>query len=286
MSLRQAFLPLIPPSILSGLQHFKAELSIRRFSPRLVHHDYGDHRLTIHLHDPMSAAWYDCDWKEPLELQLLKASTLRSGALVFDIGAHQCVMAMLLAKEVGSSGRVVAVEPNPFNVQIAKLNLESNGFRNVVTIEAMLSNSNDGGFVSFQLNAVASTSAPVGRKVQSMTLEHLVKRFGIPAVIYLDIEGFEADVLREGETMVRLPIDWCVELHGDEILRRHQSSNAMIAELYLANQFRVSVITEEEKIFEVKTKEAVPPERCHIVAIKRPDAGSRKRSSKNRVVAS
>jgi FkbM family methyltransferase len=274
MAMRDALAPLIPPSILSQLQRFKAELAIRRFSPRLVHHTYGVHQLNIHLHDPMSAAWYDCDWSRPAEFQLLEASRLQPGALVFDVGAHQGVMAMLLAKEVASYGQVVAIEPHPFNVHVAKLNLLSNSIKNVTLIESMLSTSNAGGLVSFQLNAVASPGQRFGRKVQSVTLDHLVNQFGWPAVVYLDIEGFEAEVLTAAYDLLDAPIDWCVELHGDDVLRRYRASNAAIVGMYLAKGFRISMITERLEIIDVKTEEDVPTERCHIVAVKRPNPRS------------
>jgi FkbM family methyltransferase len=253
---------------MSGLRHFKAEFLVRRFAPRLVHHTYGGHSLAVHLHDPMSADWYDFDWQMPPEFELLKASRLQPGALVFDAGGHQCVMAMLLAKEVGSSGRVVAIEPNPFNVRIARLNIETNGFKNVTTIEAMLSTTNDGGFVSFQLNAEVDPSQSYGRKVQSVTLGDLVSRFGLPAVIYLDIEGFEAEVVPAADELLQASIDWCVELHGNHVLRRYGSSNAKLVQLFLNCGFRIYVITNEIKLFEAKTMDSVPSERCHIVAVK------------------
>ena len=58
----------------------------------------------------MGAGWYDHDWPELPEIALLKQHGLRPGARVFDIGAHQGVVALMLSKTVGPEGFVLAVE--------------------------------------------------------------------------------------------------------------------------------------------------------------------------------
>lgn len=268
MTIRTALAPLIPSRVFSRLQQLKAEIAIRNYTPRDVEHTYGQHRLSVHLHDPLAAAWYDRDWKRPAEFALLEASRLTSGALVFDIGAHQCVMAMLLAKDVGPQGHVIAVEPTPFNVQIGRINLQANRVDNVTIVESMLGSSNRGGIISFQLNAVAQPGQAFGREVRSITLDDLIDEFGVPAVIYLDIEGFEAEILGTADHLLGTPIDWCVELHGDEVLRRFGASNGAIVRKYLSNGFRVTIITEQQAIFQVDRHQCVPSGRCHIVAVK------------------
>ena len=73
-------------------------------------HNYGAGTLKVLLVDPLSEGWYDVDWAELPEIAALRNSLLRPGARVFDLGAHQGVVAMMLAREVGERGLIVAVE--------------------------------------------------------------------------------------------------------------------------------------------------------------------------------
>ncbi len=78
------------------MHHMRASYQRRR-----VRHNYGGYELEVELVDPMGAGWYDRDWPELPEIALLKQHGLRPGARVFDIGAHQCMVAMMLSKTVG-----------------------------------------------------------------------------------------------------------------------------------------------------------------------------------------
>ncbi len=62
----------------------------------------------------MAEGWYDHDWVDVMnEITLLRKSRLKVGARVFDIGAHQAVVALLLSRTVGPTGEVIAVEADP-----------------------------------------------------------------------------------------------------------------------------------------------------------------------------
>ena len=260
----------LPRPIWIGLQYAKANFLVWRFRNRIVKHNYGGHVLTVHLHDPMSEQWYDHDCDRPKEIDLLAKSRLRKGSTVFDIGAHQSIVAMMLAKEVSDSGRVIAVEPNPFNVGVANLNLASNGIQNVNEVLAMIAASSGIGQVSFQLNAgpVDRESGLWGRKVASVTVDTLSETFGIPDVIYLDVEGYEAEALKAADQVLSHPTDWCIELHGDDVLKRFGSSNSDIVKKFITRGFDVSIIEGQKKPVKVSSELNVPSARCHMVAIR------------------
>ncbi len=59
--------------------------------------------MTVSLEDGLAQGWYDYDWPEVPEITLLGKNSLKPGAKVFDIGAHQGVVALMLAKIVGST---------------------------------------------------------------------------------------------------------------------------------------------------------------------------------------
>ncbi|HEY5491738.1 MAG TPA: FkbM family methyltransferase [Gemmatimonadaceae bacterium] len=61
---------------------------------------------------------------------------LGPGARVFDLGAHQGVVALMLAGIVGPEGQVIAVEAVPHNARIATQNATANACRQLVVLHA------------------------------------------------------------------------------------------------------------------------------------------------------
>ena len=109
---------------------------IRDFPRRVVEHSYGGFRLKVTLADPDGASWYGRDWPRLPEIELLASSRLRPGATVFNVGAHQGVVALMLAGEVGPDGRVIAVDPNPVNADLIQTNARLNGASHVRVVAA------------------------------------------------------------------------------------------------------------------------------------------------------
>src|SRR6266478_1689914 len=109
VNLKLALKANLPQWAWSGLQQGKAKFSEWTFRHRVVRHNYGGHSMLVHLKDPIAQEWYDRDWGRLAEISFLAQSHLKPGAKVFDIGAHQFVVAMMLAAEVGRNGTVVAI---------------------------------------------------------------------------------------------------------------------------------------------------------------------------------
>ena len=109
-----------------------------RFRPYVATHRYGRRTLSVHVTDAMAQGWYDHDWQLPAEIGVLaERGRLREGALVFDIGAHQGVVAMILGDLVGPGGGVVAVEATRHNAEVAWRNVALNGLMQVVVMHAV-----------------------------------------------------------------------------------------------------------------------------------------------------
>jgi FkbM family methyltransferase len=67
---------------------------------------------------------------EPAETSYLQA-VLRPGQTFVDVGAHVGYFSVLAAKRVGPNGAVIAIEPEPRNLDLLRRNLLRNGCRNV-----------------------------------------------------------------------------------------------------------------------------------------------------------
>jgi FkbM family methyltransferase len=134
---------------------------------------------------------------------------VRSGDLVFDVGAH---VGDRIAAFRRLGARVVAVEPQPALVTTLKL---IHGRDRAVTIEPVAVGSGTG-MLALEINVdnpTVSTASAAFRKaaagaegwegqswtrtvhVPVTTLDLLVARHGMPTFIKIDVEGFEAEAL-------------------------------------------------------------------------------------------
>src|SRR5262245_7059011 len=76
---------------------------------------------------------------EPFETSLIRG-LVSQGDTAVDIGANIGYYTLILARLVGNTGQVYAFEPDPQNFSLLKQNVEINGYKNVVLVNAALSN--------------------------------------------------------------------------------------------------------------------------------------------------
>jgi FkbM family methyltransferase len=206
----------LPARVYGPVRARRVRRLVERFEPRVVEHRYAGFELSIELRDPLGEGWYDHDWKEPPEIAELRSGRLDAGALVFDIGAHQGVVALILARIVGDGGRVVAVEAEPHNAAVARRNAAANAAPNLTILHAA-GGEHDGRVVAFKegLNGVvAPRGMPGSIEVPTVSVDGLAARFGAPDVVLIDVEGYEAHVLTgAGRTIATGGTDFFVELH-------------------------------------------------------------------------
>jgi FkbM family methyltransferase len=167
--------------------------------------------------DPTAKSWYDRDSAEiPLEMTFLAQHRLRIGATVFDCGAFQCLIAMILAKFVGPAGKVVAVEASPHNYEAAIRNCRLNDAANVEVINAAVSDTSD--LIEFNCRENGQVDDDTGAwgkiAVPSISVDELSRRYGPPDVLFIDVEGFESKVMKGApETLSQHRPDCFFEMH-------------------------------------------------------------------------
>ena len=152
---------------------------------------------------------YYGDRKRAAAMDRLYRQFVRSGDLVFDVGAHVGDRVASF-KRIGA--RVVAVEPQPAMVRALRLLY---GRSKSVAIEAlavgrvpgkarMLINIDNPTVSSISPDFVKAADGAPGWETQRWsesidievtTLDALVAKHGVPAFIKLDVEGFEAEAL-------------------------------------------------------------------------------------------
>lgn len=139
------------------------------------------------------------------------ARTLKSGAIVIDIGANIGAHTLPLANLIGDSGKVYAFEPTQSAFKKLSRNLELNPElqKRVVAVQAMVVSS-----PSFELPESIYASWPLHYNEEahklhlgvacstdgalSLTLDQIVQKFALTKIdlIKLDVDGFELEVLR------------------------------------------------------------------------------------------
>jgi FkbM family methyltransferase len=148
------------------------------------------------------------------ELRAILAALLKPGMVAVDVGANVGWHTLLMARQVGSAGRVLAVEANPSVRQRLALHVAINGLSQVEILPYALAAS--AGRLSFfgpaeddaesgnghVVAEAAGAKRPTGLiEVEARTLDSVVEstRLTCLDLIKIDVEGYEWPVLQGAE---------------------------------------------------------------------------------------
>jgi FkbM family methyltransferase len=130
---------------------------------------------------------------------------VKTGDVVFDVGGHHGLMAVIAAKATGNTGKVVTFEPNPEARAHIEKHLALNELNHVVVEKVALSSREEesvfyvqSGEVSWNSTIVKEFANPSDESivVSTTTLDNYVIRTNlIPRVIKIDTEGSEFMIL-------------------------------------------------------------------------------------------
>lgn len=258
----------LPRPVVDVLRMMKYRMDLATFPKRVASHRYGRHDLHMNIHDRVADEWYGKDWVLPPEIAFMSEGQIPATGRVFDLGAHQCLIAMLLGRELVPGGTVVAVEANRHNFEMAKSNLEINHVDNVEVIHGLISKSSGKAHADFSFNSHAKqgVDALVAESIDALTIDELSQLKGWPDVVYLDVEGFEIEALKGASQTLSRWCHWFVELHGDEALSRYGARNADVLNFFGTQDFARYLCRVNDDSFRLVTEnEPVPSERCYLI---------------------
>lgn len=242
---------ILPRRLWAALRSMRIQHSIKSFKARDVTHNYGGTSYRIHLADPMAQGWYDQDAPELPEITLLRRGGLKPGARVFDLGAHQCVVALQLAHIVGPAGTVVAVEGGRHNVDVAMKNRELNSAAQLQVLHAAVAERS--GRVSFTVSLNGRIDDRSGGwetdQVDAVTIDDLSDRYGFPDVLFIDIEGFELAALRGATRTMQHRPDCFVEVHTGVGLEKAGGSVDQVLAFFPRRDYESFIASEDRRNF-------------------------------------
>jgi FkbM family methyltransferase len=190
----------------------------------------------------------------------LLARALVPGSAFVDGGAHIGLWTLHASRRVGPSGRVLAVEPDPYNAHALRANVLRAGCTNVDVIEGALA-AGEGEQVLFQAASTISSSlarrsagiTPVRElTVRTTTIDALLGGAGLlegDVVVKLDLEGAEplaAEGMRAAVARART-FACLVELNPEALESAGSSPEALVAALR-ALDLTVALVDEERHL--------------------------------------
>jgi FkbM family methyltransferase len=202
--------------IAARLQHLRNQPIRRLGRPTAAVHQRVDaekrpsvivnvHGHPMELHDPTIDRWISAPLAngrsyEPFQTKLA-LDQLQPGDRVLDIGANIGYYTLLFARQVGPSGRVFAVEPDPANFGLLRRNVARNGYSNVILINKAAADKNQTARLfkcadnQGDHRLCADDDPRESVEVETGRLDTLVIDASPLALVKLDVQGSEGLVL-------------------------------------------------------------------------------------------
>jgi len=205
---------------------------------------------------------------------------LRPGMTIFELGANIGYYALIGAKAIGDTGRIIAFEPSPINMETFRLNITLNDLNDRIetyqigvgnTVESMKFNVvNKGNMSSFYKRK----DDGVVEQVETIDVEVTTLDAFIAAhpqkidYIRMDVEGFEYEIFQGMQNFLKseyAPDGFFIEIHSTLLNENGHSCREFIENLH-AHGYEISVAKWRGKLeFMVHSvDELLQHERCEI----------------------
>lgn len=149
-------------------------------------------------------------------------NNLAKGDLFIDVGAHIGFYTIMAGRMIGSSGRVIAIEPNPYTFGALTTNIRLNRLNNVTVLNVAASDKR--GYAALWAGKYYTSSSSLHEdwveglnvlhfsnllRVPTIKLDDLIEAYGLGSlhgkiVMKIDVEGHELSVLKGGQKLLGL----------------------------------------------------------------------------------
>lgn len=159
----------------------------------------GGLRFRLHLDEVIDSSLYYSGTFE-IDAERCIEGALSSGRVAIDIGANVGYHSLRMARSVGPSGKVIAIEPTSRAIERLKVNAGLNEVPALQIVKVALGERDAGNEVltfksSYRLDG---KSMDVPESVRVVTLDTLLGELGVNRVDFIkcDVDGFEGKVMR------------------------------------------------------------------------------------------
>lgn len=133
---------------------------------------------------------------------------IKKDDLVFEIGSNIGQHSLLISEKISPLGKLVCIEPDSSNIQYLKHNVSQNNCRNIEVLQVAVSDhigkttfykdSVTGGRMSSLIKKYTENKFEGNvEEVNLLTVDELIRRYGVPAFIKVDVEGAESLVFHD-----------------------------------------------------------------------------------------
>jgi FkbM family methyltransferase len=184
-----------------------------------------------------------------LEMRFVKEKMVAAGDTIFECGGHHGCTGLMLSQWVGATGKVVSFEPNPDNIEIFSKNIAINQTSNLLLEKKALGRElgslkifrkSNGAIATNQLLSVGTLKNFFYgvEEVEVTTLDSYARNTNLhPNLLKIDVEGYEAEVLKGATEILRTAPKLAIELHT-EILGRYGTSVKEILDLIDVSRYQ------------------------------------------------
>lgn len=232
--------------ITTGLKKVQYILQENSFQPYEVPKNVEGVEFQFLLGDLDGQEWYGSPSSPTgdtnLEMRFIKEQMLQPGEVILECGGHHGFTTIMLAQWLDSASQLISFEPSPKNFQILQKNCQMNQLSNV-TLEQKAVGSQVGKVQMFRKSnsaVVPQNSLSLGRfknalygvqDVEVIDLDSYVQARGLkPTFLKIDVEGYEAEVLKGAREILKTTPKIALEIHT-EVLGRHNTSVKELLEL-------------------------------------------------------
>ena len=219
--------------------------TLEKQCPYIREFEVEGHRFLFWIANDTGVFWYDRESITQSNEYTGLLGMTGPGDRILEIGSHHGFFTMMLADTVGPEGFVVGLEAEPGNALIAQSQIILNRVaKQCLVIHA--AGSDVSGYVTIATtdgsNAYAAKKSEAGTiQVKAVTGDESAREFGNFDLLKLDVEGFEANVLKGCREILATRPKLAIELHM-LLMKRYGTTVQDVFEMIDVDQYRGSMI--------------------------------------------
>lgn len=201
----------------------KENISKGLFKPYIANIEVEGLNFDFLISSQYAQQWYgERKSAEHFELAFVRDYILKKGDVVFDVGAQHGFHSIPYSKWIGEEGQVFSFEAHPENVHVIEKNIELNIIKNIDVYNKAVGSSSKNIYIKNFVNShIVAFWEKNKIKVRMDPLDSYINLK--PNFIKIDVEGYEAEVLRGAKEILKTQPKLSIEIHTNT-LKRYSSS--------------------------------------------------------------